>query len=500
MKNNNKKRNKIILLVVILLGLSIGFAVLSTTLKINGLAGIKKNSWRVYWSNAQIVTGSVTTNLPTITQDSGDPVNTKAIWNTTFTEPGQYYGFTIDATNAGTLDAIIEEIQTTTTPSTLPEYITYSVTYADGSPLQPNDLLPKANGNTPTTKKYRVMVVYDPTNEQYDAIPAAGVTVSFESKPIYKQKPVVHPTPEPETPTVKVTLKSGDVNLKGKTDQELVEYYGTDITGHVANQTAWQLFYSDEDYVYLIAKDYVRNDYLPNELAKGTTHEYNADFGRCTLVNQYQYIISDIVHNDPWKAGTDATVLTTNPITNKYLKWVGSHSGEVSENAQSLAYMMDTSAWKDFAGNVKGAFAMGGPTLEMWVLSYNSKHETQFETYTTVDSTNTTAKGYNIKKTTDSNWSSYGTSITGGTVADDMWIIYSKDKANDYWLAAPGGATYNSSPYMYYVLGYNEGYNAGNVYIGVVYVGQHAEDAQCGSPNDLTGFRPLVAIPKSSLE
>ena len=500
MKNNNKKRNKIILLVVILLGLSIGFAALSTTLKINGLAGIKKNSWRVYWSNAQIVTGSVTTNLPTITQDSGDPVNTKAVWSTTFTEPGQYYSFTIDATNAGTLDALIETIETTTTPATLPEYITYSITYANGSPLQPNDLLPKANGNTPTTKKYRVMVVYDPTNEQYDAIPAAGVTVSFESKPIYKQKPVVHPTPGPETPTVKVTLKSGDVNLKGKTDQELVEYYGTDITGHTATQTAWQLFYSDEDNIYLIAKDYIRNKFLPSQLAKiEDTDEnptYHADFGNCTLILERQYIMSDIVHNDPWKAGTDATVLKKNPLTNKYLKWVNLHPGEVSENAQALAYMMDTSVWKDFAGNVKGAYAMGGPMLEMWVLSYNSKHETQFETYSTVDSTNTTTKGYKVKKTTDSNWSDYGTSIPTQPVVDDMWIIYSKDKANEYWLASPSGNVYDSSPYMYYI----RGYDGGDGSLNSMYIGQHVDSEQCGNYNDYTGFRPVVAIPKSSLE
>ena len=48
-----RKNNKIYSLIIILLILTIGFAALSTTLKINGNAIISKNTWSIYWNNIE---------------------------------------------------------------------------------------------------------------------------------------------------------------------------------------------------------------------------------------------------------------------------------------------------------------------------------------------------------------------------------------------------------------------------------------------------------------
>ena len=44
----NRKKNRILLLLILLLAVTIGFALLSTTLKINGISGIKKNTWDIH--------------------------------------------------------------------------------------------------------------------------------------------------------------------------------------------------------------------------------------------------------------------------------------------------------------------------------------------------------------------------------------------------------------------------------------------------------------------
>ena len=121
-----KKNNRIKMLLILLLALSIGFALLTTVLKINGSARFAQQSWDVYWANPQVTEGSKSMVKPTIEDDGANSKKAKASWNVTFELPGEYYEFTIDAVNAGTLNAKITGIDTTVTP-TLPEYISYTV-------------------------------------------------------------------------------------------------------------------------------------------------------------------------------------------------------------------------------------------------------------------------------------------------------------------------------------------------------------------------------------
>ena len=49
--NQRKKKNRVLLLIILLLAVTVGYAALSTQLKINGTANIKKNIWSVYWDS-----------------------------------------------------------------------------------------------------------------------------------------------------------------------------------------------------------------------------------------------------------------------------------------------------------------------------------------------------------------------------------------------------------------------------------------------------------------
>ena len=166
MKNKRKKKNKLFLLLLIILGISVGFALLSTTLNITGTAGVNKNIWDIHWDqdSIQVTENSVAAETPTVTENGQ-----KLSYEVTLELPGDFYEFTIDAVNAGTIDGMIsiDGLNPTITyadgsPATLPSDIHYSVTYADGSPVeQYHKLAKRVDANTPTREKFKIRIEFD---------------------------------------------------------------------------------------------------------------------------------------------------------------------------------------------------------------------------------------------------------------------------------------------------------------------------------------------------
>ena len=102
MENTNRKY--LLIAVALIFVISIGYAALSTTLQINGTANIASNSWDVHFANLQTTTGSVTpTTAPTISGTN----TTELTWAVSLAEPGDFYEFTVDAVNGGTINAKI---------------------------------------------------------------------------------------------------------------------------------------------------------------------------------------------------------------------------------------------------------------------------------------------------------------------------------------------------------------------------------------------------------
>ena len=158
------KDNIKILLVILIVGIGLGYAYINSDLNINGTAQINHANWDVHWSNIQVSSGSVNgsnvTTPPTIS--NGTTVN----YSITLPVPGDYYAFTVDAVNAGSIDAMIDIMEFKINGVTVvnpPPYLNYSITYYDGTPLQSNHQLLHN-----TTEKYKIRVEYrdDITEEQ----------------------------------------------------------------------------------------------------------------------------------------------------------------------------------------------------------------------------------------------------------------------------------------------------------------------------------------------
>ena len=220
----NKKKSQISVLLLILLGLSIGFAALATTLKINGSATITKNTWNIYWDNIANQDGVTPTTSEIVSEDANHP-NNIVTFEVTFDKPGDYYEFTVDAVNAGTLDAEILSIEKkyndTVIPETgtspLPSYLKYEVKYADDTLPAIGDGLAKAQdltSNPPvyTTKTYKIRVEYDKdavTNADINN-QVGNVTHEFSFKVDYGQgAPASSPWTLPNGRTPE-TLQTGD--------------------------------------------------------------------------------------------------------------------------------------------------------------------------------------------------------------------------------------------------------------------------------------------------
>ena len=138
--SHDRKLLYIILSIVMpsVLTLTVVYAALSTTLNINGNAEVTAASWDIYLDNVELNSNSATTNVPTITD------KTTATFSTTLSKPGDYYMFTVDVVNNGTIDAMINSI--TKTPELTDvqkKYLNYIVEYQNGESITTKQLVSK---------------------------------------------------------------------------------------------------------------------------------------------------------------------------------------------------------------------------------------------------------------------------------------------------------------------------------------------------------------------
>ena len=140
-KYNKSKMFVYLFIALAFSGVSLGYAFLSTDLDINGALKVAKSSWDIHFENVQVnenssnsVTGS--SGVPTISND------TTVNFSVGLDNPGEFYEFTVDVVNDGTINAKIGGIEIL--PQLTNEqkkYFEYKVTYSDGVEIKLNDAL-----------------------------------------------------------------------------------------------------------------------------------------------------------------------------------------------------------------------------------------------------------------------------------------------------------------------------------------------------------------------
>ena len=157
--------------------------------------------------------------------------------------------------------------------------------------------------------------------------------------------------------------------------------YGSTVTNYNANGIKWKVFYATTNRIYLIASDYVHYSKLTNAYKNGASC-YNTGTHPCSYY---------------WESG--GTSLETTGRQDGIFMATGYTLNSSKENSKRVSGLLNTNNWTDFVDTNYADYAIGGPTLNMYIASSNAKG------YTTLY-TNTNTNGYYVgtsaNPTTDS--------------------------------------------------------------------------------------------------
>lgn len=193
MKSNKKVLYSLIALALLLsiVGISVGFASMSTTLNMNGVANVTPASWKIKFqnlSNASITGYAEVLSNPTIQSDThiGD-------YSIKLTRPGDKVEYTFEVANLGTIDSEISSysflapIVTGTGENALADSeivknnLVYTLTYLDGTNVQIGDVL---NKNEVTKLKLTIAYRETATDLPVNPVSITGMDITF----VYGQK------------------------------------------------------------------------------------------------------------------------------------------------------------------------------------------------------------------------------------------------------------------------------------------------------------------------
>lgn len=182
MKDNRKALYYFVALALVLsvVGISVGFAAMSTELRVTGTANVVPASWKIKFtnlSNPTIVGTAQVTKAPTIQSDThiGN-------YEVQLSKPGDTVTYTFDVVNNGTIDAELStytfETPTITGTGTtaaadatiVKNNLVYTLTYADGTSIQQGDTLAKDQ-----TASLKLTVGYD---KEANTLPTNSVSIS----------------------------------------------------------------------------------------------------------------------------------------------------------------------------------------------------------------------------------------------------------------------------------------------------------------------------------
>ena len=164
-----KKRNNLMFIGILVLAVSItiGYAALSQLLTVSGNAAISKATWDVGFSGTPTVTtGSTTTAVPTISADK------KTVsFTTSLHKPNDFYEFTVDVKNGGTIPAKISTYSPTTGNA---DYVGITAKWKDGTYANMNIV---TNQTIPANTTWKLVVRLLAKDVNADKLPDADATL-----------------------------------------------------------------------------------------------------------------------------------------------------------------------------------------------------------------------------------------------------------------------------------------------------------------------------------
>ena len=400
------KDNIKIILILLVVCLGIGYSYLNTELNINGTANINSANWSVYWNNVQVESGSVTAPTPTIDSDK-----TTVSYTVTLEKPGDYYEFTVDAVNAGTIDAMIESIDSKlngVTMEEVPAYLDYGISYADDTPLEENQELLHDS-----TETYKVHIGYVDYIEA-DELPATNQTLNLSFTVTYRQaNDDAVPVPRPVSftddswSTIVAAVQSGNTSNYNVGDTKEIDMgnLGTH-TLRIANKST-PVECSTEGFSQT-ACGFVLEfaDMITTHRMNPLDYSGNGNIGGWSASEMRTYVNSDIYNVLP-------TELKNGIINTTVVSGHGNKDSNNFTSTDKLYLLSSHEVWEDVDGNTNSG-------IDCWDTAYNNTRQLDY---------------YSSQNVTTSNYSG---------------AIKQNNGSNSYWWSLRS-AHFNSSGYFYCV-------------------------------------------------
>lgn len=180
MGNNAIRPIYFIAFIVVLLLFTIAYASLAVSLgiKVNGAKKVDALNWNIQFENLQKIDGSI---IP-IKEAEIDESKTGIEYSVELKTLGDFYSFTTDIVNTGTMDAKIYDIIEKTITEEQKNYIEYYVRYTDGNEIQKDDKLDAGE-----KKNVTVMIKFKQDLEKED-LPKTSETLDLSYKIVYVEK------------------------------------------------------------------------------------------------------------------------------------------------------------------------------------------------------------------------------------------------------------------------------------------------------------------------
>ena len=346
------KKCIMMIFVLVLLGLGLGYAALQTNLNITGTTVLKDNRWDIHLENVSVNNESVSATTPTINTNK-DTVS----YSVTLNQPGDFYEFTVDAKNDGSIDGMISNISSKLNGeeiTTLPTALSYELTYSDGITIAQNHLLPSGEKVT-----YKLKVAYR-TDITASDLPSTETSLNFSFSVTYVQaddNAEEKPSP-PESfstdswDTIVTAARTGNISAYNIGDTKTVDMgtLGTH-TLRIANKSTPSecsttgFSQTACGFVLEFADIITTHNMNPSGKYKGTTYQYGWNVDGWPASSMRTYVNTDIYNALP-------TELKNGIIDTTVVSGHGSTSGETNFTSTDKIYLLSThEVWEDVDGD-----------------------------------------------------------------------------------------------------------------------------------------------------
>ena len=190
-------------------------------------------------------------------------------------------------------------------------------------------------------------------------------------------------------------------------------YYGKKVTNYKASDSdtnTYRIFYVDKDNYF---KDGYNTIYLKADFSGNVSCSTSYDASQ-TLIKRM---------NPLWATKGNTVAAKTTTISN--------------ENEQAAAWLCDPSKWTAYCDTDKANYAIGGPSVEMYVKSYNQTHGDnalgcQYQT------NDAPGYGYKVNGTIqNSGWHTNSDTLDYSMTYKSMYCGQDGNKTGYWWLASP---------------------------------------------------------------